>query len=66
MLVAINDGRLSSVWLRVRRGLVGMFRNMTPIVAPVAAINNELLPIWMIGFGIILLQYRDNHRTLTK
>jgi hypothetical protein len=32
-------------------GLVGMWRNVTPVVDPVAAANNYLLPAWMIGFG---------------
>jgi hypothetical protein len=36
-------------------GLVGMWRNVTALVAPVAAVNNYLLPAWMIGFGIWLL-----------
>jgi hypothetical protein len=39
-------------------GLIGMFRNVSGIVAPVAAINNYLLPLWMIVFGIALLRYR--------
>ena len=38
-------------------GWVGMFRNLTGIVAPVAAINNYLLPLWMIVFGIVLLRH---------
>ena len=37
-------------------GLVGMLRNLTPAVASVAAINNYLLPLWMIGFGVVLLR----------
>jgi hypothetical protein len=32
-------------------GLIGMWRNVTPVVDPVAAANNYLLPAWMIGFG---------------
>jgi len=32
-------------------GLVGMWRNATALVAPVAAVNNYLLPAWIIGFG---------------
>jgi hypothetical protein len=40
-------------------GLVGMFRNMTPAVDAVAAINNYLLPLWMIGFGVLLLRHRE-------
>jgi hypothetical protein len=37
-------------------GLVGMFRNVTGVVAPVAAMNNYLLPLWMIIFGGGLLR----------
>jgi len=32
-------------------GLIGMFRNVTGVVAPVAEVNNYLLPLWMIAFG---------------
>ena len=32
-------------------GLVGMFRNTTSVVAPIAAANNYLLPLWMVVFG---------------
>lgn len=39
-------------------GLVGMLRNLTPAVAAIAAVNNYLLPLWMIGFGIVLLRWR--------
>jgi len=39
-------------------GLVGMFRNVTHAVALVAEVNNYLLPVWMIVFGISLLRYR--------
>jgi hypothetical protein len=38
-------------------GLVGMFRNVTDAVAPVAAMNNYLLPLWMIVFGGGLLRF---------
>lgn len=38
-------------------GLVGMFRNTTGIVAPVAEVNNYLLPLWMIIFGVSLERY---------
>jgi hypothetical protein len=38
-------------------GLLGMFRNVTDVVDPVAAANNYLLPLWMIVFGIGLLRY---------
>ena len=39
-------------------GLTGMFRNLTPAVAGVAAVNNDLLPGWMMGLGIVLLRFR--------
>ena len=41
-------------------GLVGMFRNVTGVVSPVAAVNNYLLPLWMIIFGVALV--RDDRR----
>jgi hypothetical protein len=37
-------------------GLIGMFRNVTGLVAPVAELNNYLLPLWMIVFGVGLLR----------
>jgi hypothetical protein len=33
-----------------------MFRNLTNAVAPVAALNNYLLPLWMIAFRVVLLR----------
>jgi hypothetical protein len=43
-------------------GLVGMFRNATDVVDPVAAVNNYLLPLWMIVFGIGLLRRARSRR----
>lgn len=40
-------------------GLVGAFRNLTTAVAPVAAVNNYLLPAWMIVFGVVLVRWRE-------
>jgi hypothetical protein len=37
-------------------GLIGMFRNVTGVVAPIAEVNNYLLPLWMIVFGVGLLR----------
>ena len=37
-------------------GLIGMFRNVTTAVSPVAEVNNYLLPVWMIVFGVGLLR----------
>jgi hypothetical protein len=39
-------------------GLIGMFRNVTAVVGPIAAVNNYLLPLWMIIFGVLLFRYR--------
>jgi hypothetical protein len=46
-------------WAGVASGAIGwiaMWRNVTAIVAPVAQVNNAVLPIWMIVFGIGLLR----------
>jgi hypothetical protein len=63
----------SIVWLQSRRpsrwigwlglvtagaGLLGMFRNITAAVAPIAALNNYLLPVFMIVLGIALARWR--------
>ena len=37
-----------------------MFRNVTAVVSPVAAMNNYLLPLWMIIFGIVLLRHEPD------
>jgi hypothetical protein len=42
-------------------GLIGLWRNVTPLVSPVAAVNNYLLPAWMIGFGIWLVRNRHTN-----
>jgi len=41
-------------------GLIGMFRNATSLVDPIAALNNYLFPLWMIIFGIALLRQRHH------
>ncbi len=38
-------------------GFVGMFRNVTGAVAPIAALNNYLLPAFMITLGIALMRW---------
>ena len=40
-------------------GLIGMFRNVTTIVAPVAAVNNYLLPLFMIILGVVFIRWRS-------
>lgn len=63
---ALLRSRITSDWVAILglltsvAGLVGMFRNLTPAVARVAAVNNYLLPVWMIVFGIVLLRYRSH------
>lgn len=37
-------------------GLVGMFRNVTRVVAPIAEVNNYLLPLFMIVLGVAFLR----------
>jgi hypothetical protein len=49
--------------LAAAAGLVGMFRNVTDLVDPVAEVNNYLLPLWMIAFGIGLLRVHDSGST---
>jgi hypothetical protein len=68
-------GLTSIVWLRSRRsprwigwagvvtamsGMLGMFRNVTPAVAPIAALNNYLLPAFMIILGIALARWHTH------
>ncbi len=38
-------------------GLLGMFRNVTGAVAPIAAVNNYLLPAFMIILGVALVRW---------
>lgn len=37
-------------------GLIAMWRNVAPIVAPVAQIENSVLPLWMIVSGVLLVR----------
>lgn len=39
-------------------GLVALWRNVTPLVVRVAEIENYVLPLWMIVFGILLARLR--------
>jgi len=39
-------------------GGVAMLRNVTNVVAPIAAANNTILPIWMLVLGIALVTHR--------
>jgi hypothetical protein len=60
-LLQSGRARRPVAWLGLITGVfgwVGMFRNMTSTVAPIAAINNYLLPAWMIVLGVVLLRER--------
>lgn len=63
---AMLRSRITARWLAIAGvatgllGWIGMFRNLTPLVAPVAGINNYLLPLWMIAMGVVLLRYRES------
>lgn len=41
-------------------GWVAMLRNLTPLVGPVATLNNLVLPLWMMTLGVVLLA-RSRH-----
>ena len=38
-------------------GLIGMFRNVTSVVAPIAEVNNYLLPAFMIVLGVAFMAW---------
>jgi hypothetical protein len=35
-------------------GWIAMWRNVTPTVGPIAALNNAVLPLWMLALGVTL------------
>jgi hypothetical protein len=65
---AMWRGRIASRWIAAlgltagTLGGIAMWRNATGLVAPVAALNNAALPLWMIVFGMTLLEL-GNGRT---
>jgi hypothetical protein len=40
-------------------GLIAAFRNVTPAVAPIADLDNYVLPLWLIALGVVLVTWRD-------
>jgi hypothetical protein len=40
-------------------GFLGMFRNVTGALGPIAALNNYLLPVFMLVLGIALARWRE-------
>jgi hypothetical protein len=47
-------------------GMIGMFRNVTHAVAHIADINNYLLPLWMIVFGVSLIRHHRGSKSLSQ
>jgi hypothetical protein len=41
-------------------GGVAMCRNVTPLVGPIAALNNAVLPLWMLVLGVSLMRHRPH------
>ncbi|MFN7978564.1 MAG: DUF4386 family protein [Vicinamibacterales bacterium] len=60
--LAVAGARPGRRWLAVAGtaasalGWLAMLRNLTPLVATIAAINNAVLPLWMIVLGVMLLR----------
>lgn len=44
-------------------GWVAMLRNLTPLVGPAAALNNLVLPLWMMTLGLMLATQGRSFRT---
>jgi hypothetical protein len=65
MLRTATFSRLLGWWGVVTAvlGLIGMFRNVTDAVAAVADVNNYLLPLWMVGFGVALARHGWRRKT---
>jgi Domain of unknown function (DUF4386) len=45
-------------------GVVAMLRNAVPAVEPVAALNNAVLPLWMLLLGVNLVRQRKSRELL--
>ena len=57
----LRAGRRWAAYAGMTAGLIGLiaaFRNVTPTVSLVADINNYVLPLWLIGLGIVVLRSR--------
>lgn len=47
-------------------GLVALWRNVTPVVSVVAEIENNVLPLWMIGQGALLARLKGSQLPVTR
>lgn len=58
--LALSAGRPRRYWLALSGiaastlGWIAMLRNITPLVAPIATLNNIVLPLWMLTLGLAL------------
>ena len=58
--LALSAGRPRRRWLAFlgvaasALGWIAMLRNLTPLVAPAATLNNIVLPLWMLTLGLVL------------
>jgi len=66
---AMWRGRILPRWLAAfglvagTLGWIALWRNVTGVVAPISALNNAVLPLWMIAFGMGLLTVRSHALT---
>ena len=61
----VANGRQVAGRIGMIAGLIGWiaaFRNVTALVAPIAALNNYVLPLWLIGLGVVLARYGATDR----
>ena len=55
----VKAGRRLAGYAGLAVGLIGLFaafRNATPAVGPIADVNNDVLPLWLVALGVILLR----------
>ncbi len=62
--IAIWQSRLMPRWVAALGftcgviGWIAMWRNVSSVVAPVSAVSNLILPLWMLVFGVGLMRLR--------
>ena len=67
--MALSTGQPRRRWLAFSGvaasalGWIAMLRNLTPLVVPVAALNNIVLPLWMLTLGLALVAHGRTFRT---
>ena len=67
--MALSTGQPQRGWLAYSGvaasalGWIAMLRNLTPLVAPVAALNNVVLPLWMLTLGLALATHGYTDKT---